>query len=91
MTAEEIQAILGKNVTVTPRINGAMFMIVANDGYWIFIKENVLDFGDYQKKLYKKTVILNADYDWESVEVTAEADLPDNAETASANIPVEKA
>ena len=61
------------NVTVTPKANGGMFLIVADPGYYIHCPE-------HDPLVYKGAVALLASYDFSTVQIVAEADLPEGAE-----------
>lgn len=61
------------HVTVTPVANGRMFLIVADEGWYIHCPE-------HEELVYKGAVGLRADYDFSQVQIVAEADLPEGAE-----------
>ena len=61
------------HVTVTPVANGRMFLIVADEGWYIHCPE-------HEELVYKGAVGLRADYDFSLVQIVAEADLPEGAE-----------
>lgn len=74
MTVYDIHNI--EHCTVTPKANGAMFLIVAHEGWYIHLND-----GDVTaENIYKGAVGLPATYDFSIVEIVAEADLPENAE-----------
>lgn len=62
-----------QNVTVTERLNGAMYQIVANDGWCIHLPE-------HEEGLYKRAVILQATYDFSTVQIINVNDLPEGTE-----------
>ena len=73
MTVYEIPNI--EHCTVTERVGGRMFMIVANEGWYIHLND-----GDENTMHdWKGAVILQATYDFSQVEIRAEADLPEDA------------
>ena len=74
MTVYEIPNI--EHCTVTERLNGAMYMIVAHEGWYIHLHNGVED----TQNVWSTVVILNADEDFSIVEIKAEADLPEGAE-----------
>lgn len=61
------------HVTVTPVANGRMFLIVADEGWYIHCPE-------HEELVYKGAVGLRADYDFSQIQIVAEADLPEGAE-----------
>ena len=68
MSAYDLQ-----HVTVTPKANGAMYLIVADEGWYIHCPE-------HDPLVYKGAVALLATYDFSTVQIVAEADLPEGAE-----------
>lgn len=72
MTVYEIPNI--DHCTVTPRLNGAMYMIVANEGWYIHLDDGVEDTAN----VWKGAVIISASYDFTKVIIAAEADLPED-------------
>lgn len=70
MSIEEFKKENIDKVTVKPRLNGAMYMIVANDGYRILTPENIVtdDEGNVTQN-DKKAVILRANYNWDTIEI----------------------
>ena len=79
MTVYEIPNI--NHCTVTPKANGGMYLIVANEGWYIHLND-----GDEETaNLYKGAVALLATYPFEQVQIIAEADLPENAEICGDN------
>lgn len=79
MTVYEIPNI--EHVTVTPVMSGetvAAYRMTANDGWFIHLHNGVED----TQNLWKRAVILRYDYDFSTVEIRAEEDLPEGAEIA---------
>jgi hypothetical protein len=74
MTVYDIPNI--EHCTVTPKANGAMYLIVANEGWYIHLNDGIED----TENLWKGAVGLSANYDFTQVEIRAEADLPEGAE-----------
>ena len=68
MTVYELQ-----NVTVTPMAGGNMYRIVSNEGWYIHLPT-------HNELVFKTAVLLRADYDFSTVQIVAEADLPEGAE-----------
>ena len=62
------------HVTVTPVANGRMFLIVADEGWYIHIP------SIHDELVYKGAVGLEASFDFSTVQIVAEADLPEGAE-----------
>lgn len=62
-----------QHVTVTERLNGAMYMIVSDEGWYIHLPQ-------HNPYVYKTVVILEAAYDFSTVQIVAEKDLPEDAE-----------
>lgn len=62
------------HVTITPSGNPvAAYTLKSDEGYYIHLtKRNPNDY-------YKTCVMLNAGYDWSSIEIVAEQDLPADA------------
>ena len=58
------------------------YRVVAHEGWYIHLADEVPieDENDNPLKVYKTIAILRTNYDFSLVEITAEADLPDNAE-----------
>ena len=73
MTVYEIPNI--EHCTVTPRLNGAMYMITTNEGWYLHLNDG----WEETAHDWKTVAILNADYDFSQVEIRAEADLPPDA------------
>lgn len=73
MTVYEIPNI--GNCTVTERLNGTMYMIVANEGWYIHL-DNGVEGGE---NIWKGAVIIDADYDFTKVTIIPEAELPEDA------------
>lgn len=60
------------NVTVTPVGNPAIaYRISANEGYYIHLPI-------YEENEFKTYIVLRADTDWTTVQIVAEADLPED-------------
>ena len=74
MTVYEIPNI--EHCTVTPMVNGNMFRIITNEGWYIHLNDGNEDTAN----VWKTAVILQATYDFSIVEIRAAADLPENAE-----------
>lgn len=73
MTVYEIPNI--EHCTVTERLNGTMYMIVANEGWYIHLNDG----DETTANDWKGAAILRTDYDFSQVEIRAEADLPEGA------------
>lgn len=58
------------------------YRVIAHPGWYIYQQDNEpgIDENGNPTKIYRGAAILRADYDFSLVEITAEADLPDNAE-----------
>lgn len=58
------------------------YRVVAHPGWYIYQADNIpgVDENGNPTKIYRTVTILRRDYDFSLVEITAEADLPDNAE-----------
>lgn len=70
MAIEEFKQQNIEKVTVKSRLNGAMYMIVANDGYRILTPENIItDEEGNVTRTDKKAVILRANYNWDTIEI----------------------
>ena len=67
MTVYDLQ-----HVTVTPVANGRMYLIVSDEGWYIHLPT-------HEELVYKTAVGLSADYDFSTVQIVAEADLPEGA------------
>ena len=70
-----------EHVTVTPVGDPAvMYRLTAHTGWWLHLND-----GDEETaNLYKRAMALRADRDWSQLQVVADADLPEGAETADA-------
>lgn len=78
MTVYEIPNIEHCDVTAVGTI---AYRIVAHSGWYIYQPENDPSTAEEENKKYYSTVaILRTDYDFSKIEITAEADLPENAE-----------
>lgn len=73
MTVYDIPNI--EHCTVIPF--GNAIKLKTESGWYIHLNDDVED----TTKLWKTVVILRTDYDWSLVEIRAEADLPEDAET----------
>jgi hypothetical protein len=73
MTVYEIPNI--EHCTVTP-VGTIGYRITAHDGWYIHLNDGVED----TVNVWKGAVILRTDYNFEQVEIRAEADLPEGAE-----------
>lgn len=60
------------HVTVTEKASGRMYLVVADDGWYIHCP-------DYEENEYKTAGGFPAAYDFSTVEIVAEADLPADA------------
>lgn len=79
MTVFEVPNI--EHVTVTAVGSPAVaYRLNAHDGWWLHLNDDVED----TVNLYKKAMVLMVNRDWSQLEVVAEADLPEGAETADA-------
>lgn len=58
------------------------FRVNAHSGWYIYQADNIpgTDEEGNPTKVYRTATFLRADYDFSMVEITAEADLPENAE-----------
>lgn len=65
-----------EHCVVTPMVNGTMFKIVSNEGWYIHLNDGIEDTAN----VWKGAVILPSTYDFSQVEIRAEADLPEGAE-----------
>ena len=74
MTVYDIPNI--EHCTVTPKANGAMYLIQSHDGWYIHLNDGVED----TENIWKTSVGLSANYNFAQVEISAEADLPEGAE-----------
>lgn len=72
MTVYDIPNI--EHCTVIERLNGTVYMITANDGWYIHLNNGVED----TQNVWTTVVILYDDEDFSIVEIRAEADLPEN-------------
>lgn len=70
MTVYEIPNI--EHCTVTPKANGGIFLIVTNEGWYIHCPE-------HEENSYTTAVGLLATYDFSTVQIIAETDLPADA------------
>ena len=65
------------------------YRLVAHEGWYIHQADNVpgIDENGNPTKVYKTIAILWNNYDFSKVEITAEADLPENAEINGTTTP----
>lgn len=79
MTVYEIPNIEHCDVSTIGTIG---FRIIAHSGWYIHQRDHSegMDENGNPTKIYKTVALLRTDYDFSLVEITAEADLPDNAE-----------
>ena len=63
---------------VTVEAVGSMYRITANDGWCIHLPQ-------HEELVYKKVVMLRAAFDFSTVQVIAETDLPEGAEILADN------
>ena len=63
-------------------IGTVLYRIVCHEGWYIHLADELPSWDEEGNPLkrYKGAAILRTDYDFSLVEITAEADLPDNAE-----------
>ena len=68
------------------------YRIVAHPGWYIHLPTNEPGFDEdgNPTKVYKGIALLSVNYDFSTVEITAEADLPDNAEICGGDNPEHK-
>ncbi len=69
-------------------VGNVLYRIVAHPGWYIYQADNPTG-GDEENptKIYRGAAILSVNYDFSLVEITAEADLPDNAEICGDTTP----
>lgn len=79
MTVYDIPNI--EHCDVTP-VGTIAYRVIAHPGWYIYQADNIPgeDENGNPTKIYRGAAILRTDYDFSLVEITAEADLPDNAE-----------
>lgn len=79
MTVYDIPNIEHCDVTMVGTI---AYRLVAHEGWYIYQATNIPgeDENGNPTKIYRGAAILSVNYDFSLVEITAEADLPDNAE-----------
>lgn len=79
MTVYDIPNI--EHCTVSP-IGTIGFRVIAHDGWYIYQSTNIPgeDENGNPTKIYRTVALLPTDYDFSQVEITAETDLPPNAE-----------
>ena len=86
MTVYDIPNIEHCDVTM---VGTVLYRIVPHSGWYIHLA--TYDPGEDENgnptKIYKGIAILRTDYDFSLVEITAEADLPDNAEICGDTTP----
>ncbi len=58
------------------------YRIVCHEGWYVYLPTHIpgIDEDGNPTKVYKGIAIIRTDYDFSLVEITAEADLPSNAE-----------
>ena len=63
-------------------VGTVLYRIVCHEGWYIHLANDPVgeDENGNPTKLYRGAAILRTDYDFSTVEITAEADLPSNAE-----------
>lgn len=63
-------------------IGTVLYRVIAHEGWYIYLADEIpgIDENGNPTKIYKGAAILSVNYDFSTVEITAEADLPDNAE-----------
>lgn len=78
MTVYDIPNIEHCDITI---VANTYYRIVAHPGWYIYQADNIPGGTEENPtKVYKGAAILRMDYDFSLVEITAEADLPENAE-----------
>ena len=84
MTIYEIPNIEHCDITT---IGTSLYRIFAHEGWYIHLPTNepILGIDGTLKKVYKTVAIMSVNYDFSTVEITAEADLPPNAEICGGN------
>lgn len=80
MTVYEIPNI--ENCTVESMASGRMYRITANEGWYIHVNG-----VEGNENLYKGAVILQATYDFSTVEIVPESELPEDAEICGSTTP----
>lgn len=62
-------------------VGTVLYRVVAHPGWYIYRADELpgVDENDNPTKIYKTIAILNVNFDFSLVEITAEADLPENA------------
>ena len=71
MTVYQIPNI--EHCTVTEFVNGGMFRIITHEGWYIHLPE-------HEENSYTTAVILRENYDFSTVQIIPESELPDGAE-----------
>lgn len=63
-------------------VGTSYYRIFAHEGWYIHLPTNLPgeDENGNPTKVYKTVAIFRTDYDFSTIEITAEADLPENAE-----------
>ncbi len=63
-------------------IGTVAYRIICHEGWYVHLADDPegVDENGNPTKLYRGAAILRTDYDFSTVEITAEADLPSNAE-----------
>ena len=63
-------------------VGSSHYRIFAHEGWYIYQADNIpgVDADGNPTKVYRTVAILYVNYDFSLVEITAEADLPENAE-----------
>lgn len=70
MTIEEFTQENIDKVTVTPRLNGAIYLIQAKEGYCILTPENTItDENGNVYKTYKYTITARPNYNFETIQI----------------------
>ncbi len=84
MTVYDIPNIEHCDVTAIGTIG---YRIIAHEGWHIYQADNIPgeDENGNPTKIYRGAALLRTDYDFSLVEITAEADLPANAEICGGN------
>lgn len=87
MTVYDIPNIEHCDVTMLGTIG---YRIFAHEGWYIYQADNIPGGTEENPtKIYRTAVILFTNYDFSLVEITAAADLPDNAEICGDTMPGE--
>lgn len=63
-------------------IGSLNYRLICHEGWYVYLPTHFpgLDENGNPTKVYKTVAIFRTDYDFSTIEITAEADLPDNAQ-----------